>query len=130
MSKIKREELTKAAQELNKVLKLGEEGIPTNSKITNEELSDYLRGTAECLKKGMKIKKSTVTLLLDLEADVPADIKILGKPSNKQTVYAAWNKGETDVQKLYSLVKKQVKESTIKSWIGAWKNKKNLPAGA
>ena len=77
MAKITRKELIKAAEDLNKVLGLKDDSaIPITSKITVEELSDYLRGTAECLKKGMNVKKSTINTLLDVEADVPADLTV------------------------------------------------------
>lgn len=48
--------------------------------------------------------------------------------SNKAQVYIAWKAGETDVEKLHKKVNEGVGKSTIKAWIGQWKNGKNLPA--
>ena len=53
-----------------------------------------------------------------------------GEPSTKQKVYSAWKQsGETlspaELQSTYP----QVQLTTVRSWLGGWKNKKNLPAG-
>ena len=48
--------------------------------------------------------------------------------SSKAQVYRAYEKGETDVTKLSAVVSGAVKDGTIKSWMGQWKNGKNLPA--
>jgi len=50
--------------------------------------------------------------------------------SNKAIVYTAWKAGKTEVAELFKLTGEAVKESTIKAWIQAWKNDKNLPAVA
>ena len=49
--------------------------------------------------------------------------------SNKFLVWSAWKEGEVDITKLKS-VAKDIKETTIKGWVNAWKNNKNLPSGA
>lgn len=50
--------------------------------------------------------------------------------SNKGRIFSAWKngEGEADIAKLNAMVNNAVKESTIKGWISAWKNGKNLPA--
>ena len=49
---------------------------------------------------------------------------------SKAVIYLAWKKGMKDVEKLQKLVSGAVKEGTIRSWLGSWKNGKNLPAVA
>lgn len=53
------------------------------------------------------------------------------RPSNKGTVYQAWA-GDKDMaaEDLCKLVKNQVKQTTIKHWLSAWKRGENLPAVA
>lgn len=48
--------------------------------------------------------------------------------SNKARVYQAWLNGERNGQILHELIDRQVKESSIKSWMSSWKSDKNLPA--
>ncbi len=51
--------------------------------------------------------------------------------SNKAIVYLAWkSKGITDPDKLLKLVENRVKESTVRTWVSAWKrgDKNFLPA--
>ena len=53
-------------------------------------------------------------------------------PSNKEIVYKEWKKGKgkTDADVLLKTTKAQVQIGTVRSWLGSWKQGKNLPACA
>jgi hypothetical protein len=53
-----------------------------------------------------------------------------GAPCSKTVVYLAWKKGQTDVDKLMSLPGQNAALITVRGWLSAWKNGKNLPAVA
>ena len=90
---------------------------------------DLSKAKVETTKKETKAAKA---------ADKPAGEKKKGPPprdadpskSNKGQVYLAWKAGETEVDKLLKVVNEAVSKGTIKSWVGQWKNGKNLPAVA
>lgn len=57
--------------------------------------------------------------------------RVDGQPSNKEVVYKLWlGEKEIDPEKCLKKVSGAVKLTTIRAWIGQWKNKNNLPACA
>lgn len=52
------------------------------------------------------------------------------KESSKKVIYLAWKEGQINIDILLGLVSSAVKQSTVKGWVQAWKNGKNLPAVA
>lgn len=50
--------------------------------------------------------------------------------SNKAVVFKAWKSGQKNIDDLHAEVHEAVKKNTIKMWMNAWKNGKNLPATA
>lgn len=147
-TKISKDMLVDAAKDLNTIFE--DEPIKVNTKSTSDSLTEGIKAVIDQLQDGDELNQSTVDLLIELECDVPGKIKIRktakeksapksksngekkapGEPSNKSVVYSFWKKGEVDVIKLRKAVKENVKENTIKIWIQAWKNGKNLPASA
>lgn len=126
--------------------------IKYNTETTNQKFYEELRDVAEELEDGDKLFQSTVDLLTRLEIDCPAGVKIrkepvkkatakkaaskkaLAKPkvadhskSNKAIVYKTWKGGTKDPEKLHKKVKEAVQLTTIKNWLKAWAEGKNLP---
>lgn len=101
--------------------------------VTNIEAGDKIEVVAEVKKRSSKKK------------DEPAEGKKRksptrkegSAPSNKEVVYKAWQKA-SDKQKadkefpkkMVELVNNNVQLVTVRSWLGQWKNGKNLPACA
>ena len=142
--------LVETAKDLSTIF---EQPIKTGGKTTNDEIKKDLISAGNELQKDDKIadkSKEVLTLLgvklsFEKEKEVPnekaeKEEKASGAsvtkkarakgPSNKSLVYQKWDKSgrKETPEKLYTLIKQSVKLSTIKSWIQAWKNGKNLPA--
>lgn len=54
-------------------------------------------------------------------------------PSAKMIIYTAFSKmkkkeqGKVEVKTLMKLVKKELKESTVRGWVNSWKKNDNIP---
>lgn len=150
MATIAVNDLLEAVKDLNELFE-EEDRVKANTKSTKEDLFNALEQLAPSLEDGDSLFQSTIDLLIELEYDVPANIKVkkvqaekkqaanpkgeiikpkkeAGELSNKAIVYLAWKEGEEDSEKLFSKVKEAVKITTIKGWMNQWKNGKNLPA--
>lgn len=83
---------------------------------------------------GPRELKPAMLKMLGVEQDAPAPVQKKSgskkdedfSKSNKAIVYGRWLGGEKEITTLSNGV--TVKESTIKTWVGQWKNGKNLPA--
>lgn len=85
-----------------------------------KKLKPYVTGKLEDILSGeVKVKKAAKK-----KTSKPVDIS----KSNKAIVWKAWDKGETEVEKLLEAVDNNVKASTIKNWISGWAKGNNLPA--
>ena len=153
MKKVTRAQMNKVAIEINGIMEIDPK-IPTKGSATDVQVKKGIKKAVALMEKGDKITESTREVLLNLEFDLSADVEVIkdkketsskpaatkkakvAKPpkdhskSNKAIIYLAWKDGETDVAKLSKKVKGAIKDSTIKIWVGMWKNKKNLPAVA
>lgn len=139
-----RNDLVKTAKELNQVLGLQP---AINIILAQEELREAVLEASGLLEEGDCVSKSSQEVIQTLkngigdvekeeEVEMSVEKKVAEKkvanvktPSNKFLVFSAWKEGESDIKKISDAIHHGVKETTIKSWINQWKNKKNLPSG-
>ena len=157
-TKIKRSELIAAAKEMNIILEPYPEigiNLPSNELIAvlanAKELLEPTDTITPATKKVLaglpKVEEFAVLVEKEEPAaeketpvkekaapaeKVPAEKKpaVEKKTSNKQIVYGAWKKNKTVTVEEASKLAPEIKATTIKIWMVAWKNGKNLPAGA
>jgi len=115
----------------------GEEPVVSKKKVTKKKAASKPVTKKKVVEKEEPKKPVTKKKVAKEEPKAPAvkkkvAKKVAGAPSNKEAVYKLWKKGkgETDVKKLHKAIKGAVKDTTIKSWLSAWDNGKNLPGCA
>lgn len=71
-----KKELMEAAKDINNMYKEGEQPIKINTKSTNDQLIRDISKATEELEDGDELNQLTVDILLELEIDIPAKLKI------------------------------------------------------
>ncbi len=129
LAKAKKTELTEKLNDGKFLASLLEAAEASNGAL-NDKDKVRVRKIAEAVADGGKV-------VLDNGSEKgeksPKVKKETSGPSNKEQVYKLWKKttpDKADADKAFAAVKEAVKLTTIRSWMAAWKNGKNLPACA
>jgi hypothetical protein len=156
MPHFKKAQLLKAVEDINSLYEKPVMKLTADN--SEEEFVNAIVKFGDKLEDGDALFKETIELLLDLEIDIPAKLKVRkpekatkvvkekiitekesppskikavqesGAVSTKLLVYREWKKG-TALDKICAS-NSAVKGTTIRSWINSWKKNKFLPRGA
>lgn len=81
---MKRDDLIYVAKELNELLS-PEPSIPSNTRVKVDVLMPNIKEAAELLEDSDKLTEKTFNILLELECDIPAKVKVLKPEKKKKT---------------------------------------------
>lgn len=131
-----RQELKEAMEDADGELFEGNEEFTSGTYKVFEVLGiehDAVKIKDESVKKGENEKMKTKTKATKKKAEglkVGKKKTVDYSKSNKAVIYKAWKKGKgiKDPEKLLKLVNNKVALTTVRGWLGMWKNGKGLPA--
>jgi hypothetical protein len=127
------EELNNQLSETQKENKMGQ-GAKVSGTLEKGSKKKATAST-ESKKKGDNGKEESTKPAKEVKEAKPKKEPKVKEPrdltkSNKAQVFLAYVGGERDLAKLSKKAKGEVKETTIKSWVGSWLRGENLPACA
>ena len=132
VEKTKTTPLQSLAVNINEVL-----GVEPALDVTAKDLESQIKEIMPEIQPEDKLSKESFAALKELgwnkktkKSEKKSEKK--SGPSNKEIVYKEWKKGKgkTDADVLLKTTKAQVQIGTVRSWLGSWKQGKNLPACA
>jgi len=152
MAKITMQRLKVAAEDLNTLYE--KPAIKINAETTDNALIAAIEKCGEGLEDGDLLTQATVDLLIELEIDVPSKIKIKkeakatkpakadkpekkakapkekGALSKRMLIFNIYSAGEKNPEVIFKKMKEAVPLATIKLYVSAWNNGRQVPGGA